>query len=229
MTERDQYDDPISGGNEELRARILQSFLRHVPYDGWSKKAFAEAASEFEDMELVKNAFPDSVRDVAQYYNHVIDERLANDLASMNLAEKSVRERIKVAILARLNCLSENREAVRRGVLANSFSGFGINSLKAVAKTVDLIWRAAGDTSTDYNFYSKRILLAGVYISTVLYWLDTDNEKAVSAFIDRRIGDVMRIQSARYGLDKLIQVMPLSTRLFTKSPLKSAMNSRARI
>ena len=179
-------------------------------------------------MEMVKDIFPNSIRDVARYYNHVIHTRLADDLASIDLAEKSVRERIKIAILARLNCFSENREAVRRGILANSLPGFGIDSLKSVAETVDLIWYAVGDTSTDYNFYSKRILLAGVYISAVLFWLDHDNEVAVSAFIDRRISDVMRIQSVRHGLSKLIKTMPTSGGLFTKSPIKSAMKSRAR-
>jgi ubiquinone biosynthesis protein COQ9 len=60
---------------------------------------------------------------------------------------------------------------------------------------VDAIWHAAGDTSTDYNFYTKRMLLAGVYSATLLFWLNDESEDfaATWAFLDRRIGEVVRI------------------------------------
>jgi ubiquinone biosynthesis protein COQ9 len=63
---------------------------------------------------------------------------------------------------------------------------------------VDAIWRAAGDTATDWNFYTKRGLLAGVFSSTVLCWLDDTSEDHAEtwAFLDRRIADVMRVPKA---------------------------------
>ena len=66
-------------------------------------------------------------------------------------------------------------------------------------RSVDLMWRAAGDTATDFNFYTKRGLLAGVYGSTILFWLDDGSEGYAEswAFLDRRIADVMNIQRAR--------------------------------
>ena len=74
--------------------------------------------------------------------------------------------------------------------------------------TCDTIWRAAGDVSTDFNFYTKRGLLAGVVLSTTLYWLQdsSDGNQATSAFLDRRIQDVLivggRIGKARAALDR---------------------------
>ena len=54
---------------------------------------------------------------------------------------------------------------------------------------------AAGDRSTDFNFYTKRGLLAGVYAATTLYWLDDRSPgfEATQAFLDRRLADVMAI------------------------------------
>ena len=78
--------------------------------------------------------------------------------------------------------------------------------LSCLARTVDEMWRAAGDTSTGFNFYTKRGLLAGVYGATLLAWLDDETEdfSATWAFLDRRISDVMEIQKARGRLDKLV-------------------------
>jgi ubiquinone biosynthesis protein COQ9 len=62
-------------------------------------------------------------------------------------------------------------------------------------RTVDAIWRAAGDTTTDYNFYTKRATLAAVYSATMLAFLadDTDDLAKTEAFLDRRLKDVSRI------------------------------------
>jgi ubiquinone biosynthesis protein COQ9 len=57
------------------------------------------------------------------------------------------------------------------------------------------MWRAAGDASTDFNFYTKRMLLAGVLKATILFWLDdaTPGCAASWEFLDRRIGEVLKI------------------------------------
>ena len=39
---------------------------------------------------------------------------------------------------------------------------------KALYRTVDAIWHGIGDRSVDFNFYSKRALLAGVYSTTLM-------------------------------------------------------------
>ncbi len=61
------------------------------------------------------------------------------------------------------------------------------------------MWRAAGDTSTDFNFYTKRAILAGVYSATLMRWFtdDSEDEGATRAFLDRRIDEVMRFEKAQ--------------------------------
>ena len=61
------------------------------------------------------------------------------------------------------------------------------------------MWYAAGDTSTDFNFYTKRATLAGVYSSTLLYWLNdrSPGGEATWGFLDRRIDDVMKIEKLK--------------------------------
>ena len=63
-------------------------------------------------------------------------------------------------------------------------------------RSADLMWRIAGDTATDYNHYTKRLILSGVYGSTLLVWLDDQSEgwMETGAFLDRRLADVMRFE-----------------------------------
>ena len=78
----------------------------------------------------------------------------------------------------------------------------GPHALVSLYRTVDTIWFATGDRTTDFGFYTKRALLAGVYLSTLLYWLNDNSEGSQASwdFLDRRIADVMRVQTVRARL-----------------------------
>lgn len=66
-------------------------------------------------------------------------------------------------------------------------------SLKQLGTAVDEIWHAAGDTSTDSNWYTKRALLAGVYTATELYMLSDGSPEFADtwAYLGRMIDDVV--------------------------------------
>ena len=57
----------------------------------------------------------------------------------------------------------------------------------------------------DFNFYTKRALLAAVISTTTLYWLDdtTDDGEGSWAFLDRRVADVMKIPALGARLRRL--------------------------
>ena len=104
-------------------------------------------------------------------------------------------DRVATAVRVRLEALGPHREAVSRGLAFLALPHNAALGTRCLYRTVDAIWYAAGDTATDYNFYTKRLLLAGVYTSTLLFWLNDRSEGYAQtwAFLDRRIGEVMRI------------------------------------
>jgi ubiquinone biosynthesis protein COQ9 len=99
---------------------------------------------------------------------------------------------------------------VRRALALSPLPMFAGDSLRGWYRTVDAIWRAAGDTSTDFNFYTKRGLLAAVYGATVLYWLDdrSENCSATWAFLDRRIADVMQVPQLKSRITARLKNLP---------------------
>ena len=188
---------------DALRERIIDAALPHVPFDGWTLRAMRQgAASIGEDAGAALRAFPDGAVDMVREYNRMLDRRLAEALAGRALDKLRVRERVTVGVATRLELMAPNREAVRRALTVLALPLNVPVGLRCLYDTVDLIWRAAGDTATDWNFYTKRALLAGVYSSTVLYWLDdrSENFSDTRAFLDRRIADAMRLPQALASL-----------------------------
>jgi ubiquinone biosynthesis protein COQ9 len=135
---------------------------------------------------------------------------MAAALAEQDITELKIRERIAAAVRWRLEAVAPHREAVRRTLSylgQPQHAGLG---LRCLYRTVDEMWHAAGDTATDFNFYTKRGLLAGVYTSTLLFWLDDDSEghEASWPFLDRRIADAMRIPKVTGRLGQIPKVIP---------------------
>ena len=85
--------------------------------------------------------------------------------------EAHLKDRIAAAVRARIEILNLHKEAARR---AASFLALPHNAplgAKLMMRTVDAMWRAAGDRSSDFSWYTKRAILAGVYGATFAYWL----------------------------------------------------------
>lgn len=188
----------------ELQTRILDAALPAVAFDGWTWRtienaALAQGLTAFD----AKRAFPGGVSQVLAYFSARNDaEMLAILQRDFTLSELKIRERIATAVMVRLRLLSPHREAVRRAIGFYALPWNSAAGLKALYATVNAMWREAGDASTDYNFYTKRAMLAGVYKSTVGVWLDdkSDNFADTEAFLRRRIENVMQIEKAKAGL-----------------------------
>ena len=116
-------------------------------------------------------------------------------LADADLGAMRYSDRVALAVRLRIE-LAGDREVVRRGTGLFALPQNAGDGAALIWGTADAIWTALGDTSRDVNWYTKRAILAGVYGATVLFWLgDTsDGAGATQDFIDRRIGDVMRLE-----------------------------------
>lgn len=182
--------------NEKLKNRIVEKILDHVVFDGWTEKSIKAAFDECEiNYDHFKNLFPMGMDDVMLHYGKWIDDQMLAKLENLDKSTLKIRERIFTAVKTRLEILEPHKEAVRRGAayLANPLRAS--LSMRMLYKTVDDIWHWAGDNSTDFNFYTKRGLLAGVYTSTLLYWMNDETENHADSweFLKRRIENVMSV------------------------------------
>ncbi len=193
------------------RDRILQAALPHIAFDGWSKKALRAGAEDIGlDPAEAVGAFPGRAADMIAHHSRMADRLLAEELAELDLDAMRIRDRIAATVRVRLEANAEHREAIRRAIAILALPVNVGLSMRLTYHTVDTMWRAAGDTATDWNFYTKRILLAGVYVSTVLFWLNDESDGFAEtwSFLDRRIADVMKVPQATQRLGRLVDCIP---------------------
>lgn len=189
--------DGKARGDEALKRAVLMAVLPHVAFDGFTDKLLARAAKEAgADKATVTRLFPDGALSLVETFSEWADEEMDARLETKKLSGLKIRERIRTAVLARIDVLRPHKEAARRAAAFLTLPPNATTAAKLLYRTVDRMWRAAGDKSTDFNFYTKRGILAGVYSATLMRWF-TDSSKdksATQAFLDARIENVMQFE-----------------------------------
>ncbi len=195
----------------DKRDQLIDAVIAHVPFDGWSTTALKAGASDIGvPISEARALFPSGARDMIAWHSNLGDRRMLAALEKMDMPSLKIRERIATAVMTRLRQNAPAREAIRRALSSLAMPQNAPMSLRLLYKTVDAMWYAAGDTATDWNFYTKRGLLSGVYSSTLMVWLNDDSENfaVTEAFLNRRIADVMKVPKLTARVSKIGAAVP---------------------
>ena len=211
MTDHDPADLTL----DEVRARLAPGIASNAAFDGWTDAARDFAAeAEGVDRDVAALAFQGgAVAMIDAWFDHV-DAAMARACPPEALAAMKIRERIAALVEARLAVLAPDREALRRALAVLALPTNVARAARLGWRSADRMWRLAGDTATDYNHYTKRAMLLGVYAATITVFLDDDSEEHADtrAFLSRRIDDIMRIEKAKAGALKRAQHRPSLSR-----------------
>ena len=185
---------------EELRGALARDLPADVAFDGWTTTALQATAERLGvDGDVARLAFPDGALQMIDAWFASVDADMLAACPSETLATLKIRERITTLVETRLSILAPNREALRRAqaILANPIHAAAATRL--AWRAADVMWRAAGDTATDYNHYTKRAILGSVYAATLLIFINDDSEEwaQTRAFLARRIDGIMRFEKAK--------------------------------
>lgn len=204
-----------------LRAELLSAIRPHVPFDGWAQPAFDAAVTDLGvDPALARIICPRGAIDLAVDYHRAADRALVGALAKTDLTSLRFRDRVALAVKLRLELVDS--ELVRRASAAFALPQNAATGARLVWETADVIWRALGDSSEDYNWYSKRLTLGGVISTTLLFWMGDDSEDHTEswAFLDRRIDDVMQFEKLKGRVMRLPGLGGLLGALRAPQPMK---------
>lgn len=182
---------------EQLRRRLALAVGENAVFDGWTQAAVDSAAGQLGiDPVQARLAMPKGQAAMIDTYIQEVDRALEAWFTPERMAGMKIREKIRSLVWHRLETMGPAREAVRRGLAVLAMPQNVPLALRISWRTADLMWRIAGDTSTDLNHYTKRMTLGAVYGSTLLAWLDDQSEgwADTAAFLDRRIDDVMKFE-----------------------------------
>ena len=188
---------------DELRIALAPLVADMAAFDGWSDAALVQAAEiAGVDLAVARLAFPGGAIDMIAGWIASVDAAMQAAFTAEALAAMKVRTRIRTLLLFRLEAMGRQREALRRALAIQALPQNAARSLRTGWHSVDLMWRMAGDTATDYNHYTKRATLLAVYGSTLAVFVEDDSEEQADtrAFLDRRLDNVMQFEKFKSQL-----------------------------
>lgn len=174
----------------------MEAALEIAGFEGWSDNTLVKAAVRAGMApQEAHRLFPGGVREAFTLYSEMLNEQLAAEATATNLEEMRTHERVIWLVRKRLEIMEPHKEAVRRLVAISLLPGYNGQAMQALWQACDTIWYLAGDRSTDFNYYTKRGLLAKVYSATLVVWLEdhSPDQAETWAFLEARIGDVLTI------------------------------------
>ena len=203
--------------NSQLKVDLVNSMLVHVPFDGWSWAALEQGAIDtdfetkltFEDRKKIYyDLFKNGPIDFIETFSKIIDDEMEKNYESLVTKPDRISQKIKTIILIRLHLSQKYKEAVRSSLSLTAIPKNSKQSFKILYRTCHRIWKIAGDTSTDFSFYTKRASLAAVYSSTLLFWLNDNSgtQDETEAFLDRRLKDISKISNLKKPFSTLKKI-----------------------
>ncbi len=221
--------------NKQIRIDLIKAMLIHVPFDGWTWEAMEQGAIDIgfekkktssERIKIFKDLFKNGSIDFIDVFSETIDLEVKENYNSIEVKPERVPEKIKKIIMIRLNLCQKYKQAVRSSI---SLSTIPVNtkiSLNILYRTCNSIWRIAGDKSTDFSFYTRRISLAAVYTSTLLFWLNdkSNNNIETEFFLDRRLKDISKISNLKRPFTELKKIKNNFNGLKNTINIKSAFS-----
>ncbi len=189
-------------------AKLLDALLPNTAFDGWTTQALRQALTSLgRDPDEAKLLFA-SDTDMIEAYFALADQRMIEAATGL---EGGLTSRVRKTITLRLEQMAGDKEAIRRAISRLTLPSQAPRLARIIAASADSIWFAAGDTSADFSWYTKRFTLGTVWLATLLFWLSDDSPEAEAtlAFLNRRLEGVGRIGKARAkASERLSRLIP---------------------
>jgi ubiquinone biosynthesis protein COQ9 len=184
----------------EMRMALAPHIAADAVFDGWTIAAAENAATVLGiNPATARIAFPGGAMDMIEAWIASIDAAMIVALPADTLVALPIRERIRRLVQFRLDAVAATRESLRRAMAIMAMPQNLARSVQIGWRSADIIWRLAGDNATDYNHYTKRAILAGIYTATLTVFVgdESEGQTETAAFLGRRIDGVMRFEKAK--------------------------------
>ena len=188
---------------DEIRLLLAPAIADAAVFDGWSSAAVKAAAEQHGiNPAVAALAFADGPMAIIAAWIANIDAEMERAFTGDILSNLPIRERIRRLVTFRLDRLAGREEALTRALSIMAMPQNAMRTLRLGWASAEAMWYLAGDTATDYNHYTKRTILAGIYAATLAVFAHDKSEGKADthAFLGRRIDGVMRFEKAKAAL-----------------------------
>ena len=202
---------------KNIRKNIYKEAKLTARKYGWSENLFDNISKESSyTCKEIYDLFPEGYLSIVQIYLEEIDEKMTKESKKINLIRLKIHERIRELCILRLNIMAKEKDLASKTFLHLLLPFNCKFSSKNLYKTVDQIWFLAGDNSTDFNFYSKRIILASIYTSIMIHFINNDNMDETLFLLNKLLRRVSTIPQIKSNINNFTKIIPQIFKLSKK-------------
>ena len=139
-------------------------------------------------------------------------EQLNNDLEvycrQIDLIRLPIHKRIREILLSKISLMNKDKLFYRSIFLNLLIPKKNFSLTSQLYNSVDQLWFIAGDSSTDFNFYTKRLILSGIYSRVMLFFFNNNNQEELENILDESLKRVSKIPEIKSKLKIFKDFLP---------------------
>ena len=193
----------------KMKNEIFQESKSFASKNGWSNNIFKDISKKMNlNYFEIRALFPEGYVTLLNMYLNEINQKMVKESKNIDLIRLRVHERVKELIILRLKIMSKDKR-----LLSKTFSYLMLPSNYKLAsmnlfKTVDEIWYLTGDTSSDFNYYTKRLILSKVYTFTLIHFMNNANIEDTIVILNKQLAKVSKIPKIKETIKDLKNFSP---------------------
>ena len=190
------------------KIKIFELTKKIVSIDGWSENILVKLVSKNIDRSELAYFFPNGYKDIFKFSLDEINNSLEITISKTNIINLPLNKRIKKILMTRIEILNKDKKFYNKTFNHLLLPQNTKILKKNLYKSVDTMWYLAGDNSTDFNFYTKRLILSGIYVSTLLIFFNKNIEEAENN-IDKSLKRIAKLPKLKERLSFIKENLPI--------------------
>ena len=191
------------------RLKILKLAKLIIAEEGLNLNTFETIALKHNlNINEINLLFPDGNKDLLEYSLNQLNIELKEYCKSIDLIRLPLHKRIRKILLSKIEIMNKEKNFYKKIFLKSLLPTKTIFLSKQLYKSIDQIWYLAGDTSVDFNFYTKRLILAGIYSRVVLFFFNNNNQNELENLLDLNLKRVAKIPELKSKINIFREYLP---------------------
>ena len=191
----------------KILLRLLKNITEYEDFDDALLSTLSQLKiNQDKFYDIKQDLLPKGLSSLMKELNLIINQVIDKEQKPSRFKNYKINEKIKYFVIRRLMVfqnLVDKRKFFKKILKPNMI----FSSNKTLFKIADEIWFLAGDKSTDYNYYTKIIILMNIYAITFSFFV-FDNSKDLERtkkFLDKEISAVLKFGNLKNKLKKNIK------------------------
>ena len=191
--------------SDKNKEKILKKFLEISAIENCSEEILQKAIIEsWFDPKLKDIFFENGLIDLFYFAFDLLNQEMLKEIAKIDLSNLGISGKIREFMKVRLELISKNYQSFRQIIFYLKHNPKSLAfSLKKSYQFADLAWYEIGDKSTDYNFYSKRILLSKIHLKTFSFFAKEKSADQALSYFDNQIKNILKFTKIKTEIKEI--------------------------